>query len=65
MFEVEEVKPERMRHFGIMVRDEKQLAEVGEKVAKKYGLQPIKVSAAIFVIRPAIGFRWATCTTNR
>jgi hypothetical protein len=42
MFEVEEVKPDRMRHFGIMVRDEKQLAEVREKVAKKYGLQPIK-----------------------
>src|SRR5215475_3712789 len=28
MFEVKEVKPERMRHFGIMVRDEQQLAEV-------------------------------------
>jgi catechol 2,3-dioxygenase-like lactoylglutathione lyase family enzyme len=39
MFEVDEMKPDRMRHFGIMVRDEKQLAEVRDKITKKYGLQ--------------------------
>ena len=41
MFEVEEMKPDRMRHFGIMVRDETQLAAVREKITKKYGLELI------------------------
>jgi hypothetical protein len=41
MFKVEEMKPDRMRHFGIMVRDEGQLAEVREKITKKYGLKLI------------------------
>ena len=41
MFEVEELRPERLRHFGIMVRDDKQLAEVREKITKKYGLELI------------------------
>jgi hypothetical protein len=41
MFEVEEIKPDRMRHFGILVRDEAQLAEVREKITKKYGLKLI------------------------
>lgn len=39
MFQVDEVRPERMRHFGLMVRDEQQLAEVREKITKKYGLK--------------------------
>jgi catechol 2,3-dioxygenase-like lactoylglutathione lyase family enzyme len=39
IFKVDKIKPDRMRHFGIMVRDEKQLAEVRKKVTKKYGLQ--------------------------
>ncbi len=39
MFKVDEMRPDRMRHFGIMVRDESQLQEVREKVTKKYGLQ--------------------------
>ena len=41
MFEVMEPKPERMGHFGIMVRDERQLAEVREKLTKKYGIKLI------------------------
>src|SRR5437016_160380 len=41
IFEVDKVKPDRMRHFGIMVRDEKQLAEVQVKITKKYGLKLI------------------------
>ena len=41
MFEVEEMKPDRMRHFGILVRDEAQIAEVREKITKKYGLKLI------------------------
>lgn len=41
MFEVEKVAPSRGRHFGLMVRDEAQIAEVREKITKKYGLQLI------------------------
>ncbi|MBV8353788.1 MAG: VOC family protein [Candidatus Eremiobacteraeota bacterium] len=41
MFEVDEVRPTRTRHFGLMVRDEKQLSEVKEKLTKKYGLKLI------------------------
>jgi hypothetical protein len=35
------MKPDRMRHFGIIVRDDAQLAEVREKITKKYGLKLI------------------------
>ena len=41
IFEVDKLEPNRVRHFGIMVRDENQLAEVREKISKKYGLQLI------------------------
>ena len=41
MFEVEKVTPERVRHFGIMVRDKQQLAEVREKLTKKYRIELI------------------------
>jgi catechol-2,3-dioxygenase len=41
MFEVEEVRPDRGRHFGIMVRDEQQLAQVREKLTRKYGIKLI------------------------
>jgi catechol 2,3-dioxygenase-like lactoylglutathione lyase family enzyme len=42
MFEVERVEPSRMRHFGIMVRDEAQIAEVREKLTGKYGIKLIE-----------------------
>jgi catechol 2,3-dioxygenase-like lactoylglutathione lyase family enzyme len=42
LFEVAEMKPDRTRHFGIIVRDEAQIAEVREKVVKKYGLKLIR-----------------------
>src|SRR5579872_225257 len=35
MFKVDSVRPERRRHFGIMVRDEDQIAEVREKLTGK------------------------------
>jgi catechol 2,3-dioxygenase-like lactoylglutathione lyase family enzyme len=38
IFEVDEIKPDRMKHFGIMVRDEAQIYEVRDKLIKKYGL---------------------------
>lgn len=39
IFRVDTLQPDRMRHFGILVRDEGQIAEVREKVAGKYGLE--------------------------
>jgi catechol 2,3-dioxygenase-like lactoylglutathione lyase family enzyme len=41
IFKVDDMKPDRMRHFGIMVRDEAQLAEVRDKIVNKYGLKLI------------------------
>jgi catechol 2,3-dioxygenase-like lactoylglutathione lyase family enzyme len=41
MFEVEKSLPSRVRHFGLMVRDDEQLAEVREKLTKKYGIKLI------------------------
>ena len=41
IFEVEEVRADRTRHFGIMVRAELQLAEAREKLTKKYGIKLI------------------------
>lgn len=41
MFKVDSVRPERVRHFGLIVRDEDQIAEVREKISKKYGLKLI------------------------
>jgi catechol 2,3-dioxygenase-like lactoylglutathione lyase family enzyme len=41
MFKVENVRRERVRHFGLIVRDEEQIAEVREKLTKKYGLKLI------------------------
>ena len=39
MFEVEKLHPGGMRHFGIMVRDQGQIAEVRKKVTGKYKLK--------------------------
>ncbi|MGZ3497507.1 MAG: VOC family protein [Vulcanimicrobiaceae bacterium] len=41
MFEVAEMRPDRTRHFGLMVRDEQQLVEVREKITRTYGLKLI------------------------
>lgn len=41
LFEVKAMTADRTRHFGIIVRDEAQIAEVREKVTKKYGLKLI------------------------
>ena len=41
IFEVDKVQPDGTKHFGLMVRDEKQLDEVRRKVTKKYGLRLI------------------------
>jgi catechol 2,3-dioxygenase-like lactoylglutathione lyase family enzyme len=39
MFEVGNIHPSRTRHFGLIVRDEAQIAEVREKLTKKYGIK--------------------------
>ena len=39
IFEVKELQPDRMKHFGIMVRDEAQIHEVRETITKKYSLE--------------------------
>jgi catechol 2,3-dioxygenase-like lactoylglutathione lyase family enzyme len=41
LFEVGKMKSDGVRHFGLIVRDEKQIAEVRDKVTKKYGLKLI------------------------
>jgi len=50
MFEVESPTPSsRVRHFGLIVRDERQIAEVRGKLTKKYGLELIKGFRCDFV----------------
>jgi catechol 2,3-dioxygenase-like lactoylglutathione lyase family enzyme len=39
MFEVDKVDPARVRHFGLMVRDAAQIAEIREKLTAKYGIE--------------------------
>ncbi len=39
MFKVDQVRRERVRHFGLIVRDEEQIAAVREKLTKKYGIE--------------------------
>ncbi len=39
IFEVKELRPDRTKHFGLMVRDEEQIEEIREKLTTKYGLQ--------------------------
>ena len=41
MFEVDRPQPDHARHFGLIVRDEKQLSEVREKLTKKYKIKLI------------------------
>ncbi len=41
MFEGGDGRPNRTRHFGLIVRDEAQLNEVRAKLTKKYGIKLI------------------------
>ena len=38
IFEVDTLQPDRTKHFGLMVRDAKQIQEVRNKLTKKYKL---------------------------
>ena len=39
IFEVDKLQPDRTKHFGLMVRDDKQIQEVRSKLIKKYKLK--------------------------
>lgn len=41
MFEVDKVQSDSSRHFGILVRDEEQIAEVRKKLTDKYKIKLI------------------------
>jgi catechol 2,3-dioxygenase-like lactoylglutathione lyase family enzyme len=41
MFEAANVTPNRTRHFGLIVRDDSQLAEVRDKLTTRYGIKLI------------------------
>lgn len=41
MFEVDKIHPDRQRHFGLMVRDAAQVAEIRDKLTTKYGIELI------------------------
>ncbi len=41
MFEVDKVQSDSSRHFGILVRDEEQIAEVRKKLTDKYNIKLI------------------------
>jgi catechol 2,3-dioxygenase-like lactoylglutathione lyase family enzyme len=41
MFEVDHVEPDRSKHFGLIVRDSKQLEEVRQKLKRKYKIKLI------------------------
>lgn len=41
MFETKNVQPDSGRHFGIMVRDEEQIAEIRKKLTSKYQIKLI------------------------
>ena len=54
-------RDESNHHFGIMVRDETQLAEIRDKLTKKYGLRGFGATSAI---RGATASRSSICTTS-
>ena len=49
MFEVDKVQPNRTRHFGLIVRDETQIAEIREKLTNKYGIKLIRPFRCDFI----------------
>ena len=57
IFEVEELRPDRVKHFGIMVRDEEQLLKCERKSAESTDLHWNPISGVISEILGGIGFR--------
>src|ERR1700679_1232693 len=56
IFHVDRVQRSPNRHFGIMVRDEAQLAEVREKLTTTYGIELIPPFGCEFI--DPFGNRW-------
>lgn len=65
IFKVKKPRRDRMRHFGIIVRDEAQVAEVHKKLTGKYGIKLIPDFDAISGTPLAIESRSSISTTNR
>src|SRR5579872_1790578 len=65
IFEVAEVRPDATRHFGLIVRDEAQIAAVREKFTKKYHIKLGKRFRCDFRDPWGTTSKWSTCTTNR
>jgi catechol 2,3-dioxygenase-like lactoylglutathione lyase family enzyme len=49
MFEAANVTPNRTRHFGLIVRDDSQLAEVRDKLTTRYGIKLIPPFRCYFI----------------
>src|SRR5262249_60339137 len=65
IFEVEKLQPDRIKHFGLMVRDAEQIKEVRRKLTKKYKLKLHPDLRCDFRDPWAIGSKSATCLTSR
>lgn len=64
LFEADEPHVDYHRHFGLIVRDAAQVAEVREKITRVYGLKTIPPFRSISATLGEIEFKWLTCTTN-
>ncbi|MGH7255624.1 MAG: VOC family protein [Nitrospirales bacterium] len=42
IFKVNTVQPDRMRHFGLMVRDDKQIQDIRRKLTRKYKIKLLR-----------------------
>lgn len=49
MFQVDRVSPARVGHFGLLVRDEAQIAEIRDKLQTTYGIELIPPFGCDFV----------------
>ena len=65
IFEVKKLQPDRMKHFGVMVRDQAQVREVREKITHQYGLKTEPGFGCDFRDPGVTAFRWWIYTTNR
>jgi len=65
MFETKDLQPDRSRHFGIMVRDEAQIAEIRERLTTKYKIKLIPPFRCDFRDPWGTASRWSIFTTNR
>ncbi len=65
IFEVDKLQPDRMKHFGLMVRDAKQIKKSARSSPRSTNLNCCPAFVATSAIHGAIASRWATSATNR